>query len=356
MLDPTKDRLRDHFSPPIVRLTFFAGQPLCHARTGRITFAINRRSILPFAPQRHQRLHAHLFQRDKGLLRAIPRIGQHSLRQLSQIVLYRFDHGQKLAVVSRIMGEPVGYNELAVGIDGGLRVVGLLKSRTHLHDPRLWIGEVILSFWLRLAEGLFERTPRAITPTLLIIRMASPLPIGFGLALLQPCLGGLYLGQTNLASSKLLRQLLLGLIHTQARVLLCIGCPSALQQRFNLLLKLYLLLFHTPVAHRFVLARIRLNLGAIQSNHPKLDHPQLFGQPHHLHKQLFKLRQMPKSKITDRFRCEGKLPAPSIRNATSSYNLLAILREEKTPVAYPYINTFTSIAGSNGWLRRPSPS
>src|SRR5262245_56665417 len=221
MLDPTKDRLRDHFSPPIVRLTFCAGQPFCHARTGRITFAINRRSILPFAPQRHQRLHTHLFQRDKGLLRAIPRIGQHSLRQLSQIVLYRFDHGRKLAVVSRIMGEPVGYNELAVGIDGGLRVVALLKGRTHLHGPRLWIGEVILSLWRRLAERLFERTPRAITPTLLIIRMASPLPIGFGLASLQPCLGGLYLGQTDLASSKLLRQLLLGFTPTRAS-----SCPS----------------------------------------------------------------------------------------------------------------------------------
>src|SRR5262249_8210655 len=55
-------------------------------------------------------------------------------------------------------------------------------------------------------------------------------------------------------------------------------------------------------------------------------------------------------------RAEEKFPAPSIRNATSSYNFLAILRDEKTPVAYPYTNTFTSIAGSKGWLRRPSPS
>src|SRR5215510_4362283 len=31
MLDPTKDRLGDHFSPPIVPLTFCAGQPLGHA-------------------------------------------------------------------------------------------------------------------------------------------------------------------------------------------------------------------------------------------------------------------------------------------------------------------------------------
>src|SRR5215510_2952523 len=174
---------------------------------------------------------------------------------------------------------------------------------------RLWIGEVILSFWLRLAEGLFERTPHAIASTLLIIRMASPLPIGFSLALLQPCLGGLYLGQTDLASAKLLRQLLLGLIYTQTRVLLCIGCASALQQRFNLLLKLWLLVFHAPVAHSFVLARIRLYFGAIQSNHSKLDHPQLFGQPYHLHKQLFKLGQMPKSKITNRS-MRGKIARP----------------------------------------------
>src|SRR5262245_15014613 len=175
MLHPSKDRLGDHFSPPIVPLTFCAGQPLGHARTGRITLANDRRSILPFATQRHQRLHAHLFQRDKGLLRAIPRIGQHSLGQLSQIALYRFDHGQKLTVVSRGRGDPVGYNELAVGIDGGLRVVALFKSRTHLLDSRLWIDEVMLSIGLRLDEGLFERALRATTPALLIIRMASPL-------------------------------------------------------------------------------------------------------------------------------------------------------------------------------------
>ena len=53
------------------------------------------------------------------------------------------------------------------------------------------IGEVALNSFLRLAEATFERPPNSIAPARFILRMAPPLTIGFGLAGLQPCLGGL---------------------------------------------------------------------------------------------------------------------------------------------------------------------
>ena len=53
MLDPTKDRLRDDFSPPILRLALERGQPLSHTRGGRILLRINGVWLLTFAPQRH---------------------------------------------------------------------------------------------------------------------------------------------------------------------------------------------------------------------------------------------------------------------------------------------------------------
>ena len=55
-------------------------------------------------------------------------------------------------------------------------------------------------------------------------------------------------------------------------------------------------------------------------------------------------------------RCFGKFPAASIRNATSSSRRRASFRGENTPVAYPYTSTFTTIRGSYGRFRRPSPS
>ena len=59
--------------------------------------------------------------------------------------------------------------------------------------------------------------------------------------------------------------------------------------------------FHqSVVAHRLVLARVGLDLGAIQRNGPKLHQSQLSCQPRYLNKQLCKLGQMPKPKIADR--------------------------------------------------------
>jgi hypothetical protein len=58
-----------------------------------------------------------------------------------------------------------------------------------------------------------------------------------------------------------------------------------------------------------VLARIGLNLGAIQPNGPKLHQPQLSGQLRYLNKQLLELRQMPKPKIADRS-VRGKIARP----------------------------------------------
>ena len=55
-------------------------------------------------------------------------------------------------------------------------------------------------------------------------------------------------------------------------------------------------------------------------------------------------------------RCAGKLPAANPRYATSSSRFRAIRRDENVPVAYAYHSTVTIICGSNGRLRRPSPS
>src|SRR5512141_454173 len=303
MLDPTKYRLHDRFAPPIVRLTFFAGQPLGHAHRSGIQLGINRRLIFSLPPQRHQHFHSLIILRcqfRKTIFGAKPRIAQHSFGQKAEILLNRIHHRHQLLVVRRVVAKPDGHNQLTVGVDHRLGVVALFKTPAHLHDARLGIGEVILRFVLGYPERPLERPPGSIPSALLIIGMAPPLPIGLSLALFQALLGRFNLGQTILPSFELLGQRLFALIRSPLCVLLNVGLSRSLQQRFDLRFKLLFLFLHPPVAHCFVLACLRFDFGPIQRHRPKLDQSHLFGQPRHRDKQLFKLWQMPHPKFTDR--------------------------------------------------------
>ena len=80
--------------------------------------------ILAFTPQCHQAPPPLLFPASaKACSERYPESANTSFGQFPQIVPDRFNHRQQLAVVSRIVGQPVGYDELAVAVDGGLRVV-----------------------------------------------------------------------------------------------------------------------------------------------------------------------------------------------------------------------------------------
>src|SRR5919109_1680159 len=301
MLDPTKHRLHDRFAPPIVRLTLGTGQPLGHAYRSRILIWVNRRLLLSLAPQRHQYFHLlMLFQFRKGVLRAKTRIAQHSFGQLAEVLLDRFHHRYQLLVVGCVVAEPDRYNQLTVGIHHRLGVVALLKTPAQLHDARLGISEVILCFVLGHPEGPLERSPSSIPTALLVIGVAPLLPIRLGLALFHTRLSRLNLGQATLPSFELLRQLFFSLIRSPLRVLLSIDQSRTLQQCFDLFFEFLLLFLHSPVAHRFVLARVRLDFGPIQSNGSKLYQSQLSGQPRHRDKQFLEFGQMPHPKLTDR--------------------------------------------------------
>jgi len=75
-------------------------------------------------------------------------------------------------------------------VDGDLRVVALLEASEGLHDPALWIGEVVLGLVLGHPEvpGEARTDPRALA----LVPLVTPLlAILLGLALLQALLRGL---------------------------------------------------------------------------------------------------------------------------------------------------------------------
>ena len=83
------------------------------------------------------------------------------------------------------------------------------------------------------------------------------------------------------------------------------------------------------------LARVTGVIDRGDRDRAQLDQAQLARQAHDLHEQLAELLEMRNARKSRIVRCAGKLLAASTRNATSSCSLRAILRELKTPVAYP---------------------
>jgi len=59
------------------------------------------------------------------------------------------------------------------------------------------------------------------------------------------------------------------------------------------------LFFHPPVAHRLVLAGVRLHLATVDRHPPQLHRTQLQRHPQHLPKQPFQRRQMDLAEVRD---------------------------------------------------------
>ena len=109
-LDPTKYRLHDRFAPPIVRLTFFAGQPLGHAHRSGIQLGINRRLIFPLPPQRHQHFHSLILLRcqfRKTIFGAKPRIAQHSFGRRPRFSLTASTIGTNCSLSAALLPSPM---------------------------------------------------------------------------------------------------------------------------------------------------------------------------------------------------------------------------------------------------------
>jgi hypothetical protein len=105
-----------------------------------------------------------------------------------------------------------------------------------------------------------------------------------------------------------------------------------LQQVVYLHLQQALLLPHPVVAHRFVLRRIGLELGAVHRNVSQRDQAGVLTQPKHLDEQLAECRQMLLAEITDGSEVRRGFAA-NTRNAMSSCRRRAICREAGTPTA-----------------------
>ncbi len=225
-------------------------------------------------------------------------------------------------------------------IDGELRVVGLNEAVGADHDAALGVGEVALRFvggesgrsgWRALARQLpAPARGRLVVGRVEFIGIRSTLrrvaaqPPAHRLVrvrrrgvfhprgLLAQCLcpRGTSLGferrlrladarKATLAPTKLLRQFVSAHPNTVARILARISCLRLAKQALDLLVQPALLAQHALVAHRLVLARIGLDLGAVNRHMAKLHQPRTPAQLQHLHEQPLNVLPVHLAKLVD---------------------------------------------------------
>ena len=119
-----------------------------------------------FMPERNVGRDGTRFQGLKRRLAAIPRIGQHVTRVLTQRGVGLIDQRQEFRIVRGAVGQARRDNHLGRFIDGELPVVALIEAGRGLHDPALGIGEVILGVIGRHPEIAREGfVPRPLRPS-----------------------------------------------------------------------------------------------------------------------------------------------------------------------------------------------
>lgn len=169
-----------------------------------------------------------------------------------------------------------------------MRLSGSVKLRC------AFVGHALGRRW-RLA-GLFA--PLCL-PLLVRLLPAPHLLFGSGFGFrLQRGLGLADLLQPLLFVGHPIEHLVAALVAVEL-VLLRIGCLGGFKPAVNLGLKLRLPRLHTLVAHRLVLRRVRLGLGAVERHVPELHQSSLLGKLQNLHKQPRQRLQMPAPELRD---------------------------------------------------------
>ena len=135
---------------------------------------------------------------------------------------------------------------------------------------------------------------------LLCLCAAPPLRRGGGLGFgFQLSLGRADLLQPLLLVGHPIRHLVAALAAMQL-VLFRVGGLRRRQPAVHLRCKLRFPLLHALIAHRFVLRRVRLDLGAIERHVPEPHQTGLLGQLQHLHEQSRQRLQMPSAEFRER--------------------------------------------------------
>src|SRR5690606_7098871 len=106
--------------------------------------------------------------------------------------------------------------------------------------------------------------------------------------------------QPRLPPLQLRRQLVAAFACAKLLVLTSVDILSSPHQLFDLFDETLLFLFHAAIAHRLVLARVGLHLGAIEGHVPKRLQPSPRTQPKHLKKQPRERVTMLEAKAVDR--------------------------------------------------------
>src|SRR6516162_6369444 len=198
-------------------------------------------------------------------------------------------------------------DDLRFGVDSDLGIVGLHEAVLALHDPALWIGEVLLGLGVR-CRGRRSGFPAAFAPALgfpLRLRSRPLFQLGFGGRLrlrLQFGLGLPDLLRTPLLVGDPIGHFIATLVVTMQLVLFGVRRFGGAEPTGNLGFQVPGALRHTPIAHRLVLGGIGLQLGAIERHMPELDQAGLLAQQQHLLEQVVQRLQVPLAEI--RYRAE----------------------------------------------------
>jgi hypothetical protein len=195
-----------------------------------------------------------------------------------------------------------------------LHVVRLDEAIRSLHDAGLGIGEVVLGFRIRL-----RRLDRLALGRGFILR--ARLQCSFRVA--NPL-------QPTLASLQFCRQLVAAPIGPVLRVFGGICRFGLREQLRHFVPELLLLVTHSPVTHRLVLGRVRLDLAPVERHTTDPRRAQFARQAQHLLEEAFQRRQVRLAKIGDgakiRFVAGCQHPERDVLEQPT-----LIFRDEKTP-------------------------
>src|SRR6266550_5878332 len=203
----------------------------------------------------------------------ITTVSRSSLRHSSQIGCYRLQHRHQLLPIIPRLHHFGRHDDLRLRIHPNLTVVCLLITLRYqiLHDPRIRISEVALTFRRRQDLPRFRDPPFAPPITSLALCYGliflRPLPLSggfrFGLHLRYQ---GLYFSQAPFSITQLWRQLITTLAWPIQLVLLLVDALCLAQQLRHYRGQLLLLILQASVAERFIRRGVGFDLRAINGH------------------------------------------------------------------------------------------
>ena len=199
----------------------------------------------------------------------IPTVSQYLGGFLSCLFLDCSEHRKQLFLVVGCLGDCLPDDQLQHRLYGNLGIVSLKKTVRPFQNARFRIGEVVLVFLFRLNFLLADLAVRLLCGGLGFL--AGPCFQGtFGLANpLQPFFSSLQFSGQFVSIT----------VPAITRILFSVDALGFLKQAAHLLFQPLLLLFHALIAHRLVLAGVRLQLAAVDGDTPQLQRTQLHRHP-----------------------------------------------------------------------------